>query len=103
MQVLVEKVKKQLDAKRFADFRQSIAAFMRGDADASAYHKRVESLGLSHLVSEMASLLPDPSKRAALLAAHEAASTSASRSCSTEPIGESDSDTTMIALINCAQ
>lgn len=72
VQVLVEKVKKQLDAKRFADFRQSIAAFMRGDADANAYHKRVQSLGLTHLVPEMASLLPDPSKRAALLAAHEA-------------------------------
>ena len=75
----MEKVKRQLDARRFSEFRQSIAAFMRGDADARAYHKTVETLGLAHLVPEMASLLPDPSKRAALLGAHEAASTSSSR------------------------
>lgn len=78
-QALLEKVKRQLDAKRFVEFRQSVAAFMRGETDARAYHKIVEALGLAHLVPEMASLLPEPSKRAALLSAHEAAASTSSR------------------------
>lgn len=79
VQALLEKVKRQLDAKRFMEFRQSVAAFMRGETDATVYHKIVETLGLAHLVPEMASLLPEPSKRAALLSAHEAAASTFSR------------------------
>ena len=40
-QVLIERVKKQLDAKKFAEFRQCGGAFLRGEMDAAAYHKEV--------------------------------------------------------------
>jgi len=49
-------------------------------ADLHPWILQVVSLGLSHLVVEMAVLLPDPAKKAQLLAAHEAASSSATAS-----------------------
>ena len=77
LQILIEKVKKQLSTQKFGEFRQSVGAFMRGEQDGQHYHAVVVSLGLSHLIPEMASLLTDPLKRAAVLSVHEAsASTS---------------------------
>ena len=78
LQVLLDKVKKQLSTAKFGEFRVSVGSFMRGHTDAQQYHAIVESLGLSHLIPEMASLLPDPTKRAELLSVHES-STSSSR------------------------
>ena len=79
MQILIEKVKRQLDARRFAEFRQEAAKFLHGEINAEAYHQHVCALGLYSLVPEMASLLPDPMKRAELLSVHEASSSSSGR------------------------
>ena len=78
-QILIEKVKRQLDARRFAEFRQEAAKFLHGEINAEAYHQHVCALGLFSLVPEMASLLPDPMKRAELLSVHEASSSSGGR------------------------
>lgn len=79
MQVLIEKVKRQLDAKKFGEFRAEAVRFASGDLSAAEYHTYVASLGLAALVPEMASLLPDAMKRAELLSVHEANPTTSGR------------------------
>lgn len=79
MQALIEKIKKQLDQKKFTEFRSEAGKFMSGSIDAATYHRQVVTLGLAPLVPEMASLLPDPLKRAELLSVHDVMPSSAGR------------------------
>ena len=72
-QALMDKIRQRVDNGGLDSFRREAAAYMRGDSDAAAYYGTVASLGLSGLVPDMAALLPDPGKRAALLSMHSAA------------------------------
>lgn len=71
VQALIEKIKRQLGPIMFTEFRQEAGKFMSGAIDAETYHREVASLGLASLIPEMASLLPEPLKRAELLSVHE--------------------------------
>ena len=69
----MEKIRQRIDSSGLDTFRREAAAYMRGESDAAAYYGTVASLGLSSLVPDMAALLPDQTKRAALLSMHSAA------------------------------
>ncbi|KAL4444334.1 hypothetical protein ABPG75_012071 [Micractinium tetrahymenae] len=74
---LVEKIRSQLDAQQFAEFRQQSGSWVRGDISSQQYHEAVAELGLVSLVPDLASTCPDAGKRAELLAVHKEAFASA--------------------------
>jgi hypothetical protein len=73
----MERIRERVDGAGLDAFRREAAGFMRGDTDVLAYYGTVASLGLAPLVPDMAALLPDPGKAAALLSVHDAAKTGA--------------------------
>lgn len=73
--ILIEKIRSQLDAGQFAQFRQQSAAWVRGETSSQQYHEAVAELGLVSLVPDLASTCPDGEKRAELLAVHREAFT----------------------------
>ncbi|PRW56692.1 LIM domain and RING finger isoform A [Chlorella sorokiniana] len=73
--ILIEKIRSQLDAAQFAQFRQQSASWVRGETSSQQYHEAVAELGLVSLVPDLASTCPDGTKRAELLAVHREAFT----------------------------
>lgn len=66
----MDKVRRQLSAEAFADFREQSGAFMRGALTAGKLHRRVAALGAAAVVPQLAALCPDADKRTQLLEAH---------------------------------
>ncbi|KAK9820561.1 hypothetical protein WJX72_011657 [[Myrmecia] bisecta] len=67
---LIDKIRRQLDADKFDEFKRESGAFMRGSLPASAFHQEILSLGLAAIVPELAALCPDAQKRNTLLEVH---------------------------------
>lgn len=59
-----------MDADRYAAFREIAGEYRQGAIDTPEYLSYVEQFGISHLVPEMARLLPDPWKQKELLDAY---------------------------------
>ncbi|KAG8067654.1 hypothetical protein GUJ93_ZPchr0005g15770 [Zizania palustris] len=62
---LVERIRSALgmDEDRYSAFKEIAGEYRQGIIDTSNYLSYVEQFGLSHLVPEMAGLLPDPQKQ----------------------------------------
>ena len=73
-QFLVERMQTALgmDRDRYAMFKEISGEYHQGVVNASSYLLYVEQFGLSHLVPEMARLLPDPHKQKELADAYYA-------------------------------
>jgi hypothetical protein len=71
---LVERVQTALgmDRDRYVMFKEISGEYLEGVINASSYLSYVEQFGLSHLVPEMARLLPDPHKQKELADAYYA-------------------------------
>ncbi|XP_062231081.1 uncharacterized protein LOC133928662 isoform X2 [Phragmites australis] len=69
---LVERMRAALgmDEDRYSAFKEIAGEYRQGIIDTSEYLSYVEQFGLSHLVPEMARLLPDPQKQRALADAY---------------------------------
>lgn len=65
--VLVQNIKERLGYECFASFRDATAAFQRNEVDGGAYMSLIDNLGLGSIVSEIAGLCPDPTKKDELL------------------------------------
>eukprot|EP00873_Tetraselmis_striata_P040719 jgi/Tetstr1/460983/TSEL_006135.t1 len=66
-QLLVQKIQQRVDADAFAAFKRESGKFMRHEIDAGAYFHKIAELGLVSLTAELASLCPEPQRRAELL------------------------------------
>jgi len=69
---LVERMRSALgmDEDRYSAFKEIAGEYRQGIIDTSEYLSYVEQFGLSHLVPEMARLLPDPQKQRELADAY---------------------------------
>ncbi|CAL4892746.1 unnamed protein product [Urochloa decumbens] len=69
---LVERMRSALgmDEDRYSAFKEIASEYRQGIIDTSEYLSYVEQFGLSHLVPEMARLLPDPQKQRELADAY---------------------------------
>lgn len=69
---LVERMRAALgmDEDKFSAFKQIASEYRKGDIDTSEYLSYVEQFGISHLVPEMAMLLPDHWKQQELVDAY---------------------------------
>ncbi|EPS68400.1 hypothetical protein M569_06371, partial [Genlisea aurea] len=69
---LVENMRAALgfDEKKFVAFRDISGDYRRGLIDSKAYIAHVNRFGLSHLVLELAQLLPDTEKQRELIEAY---------------------------------
>lgn len=69
---LVERMRAALgmDEDKFSAFKQIASEYRKGDIDTSEYLSYVEQFGISHLVPEMAMLLPDRWKQQELVDAY---------------------------------
>ncbi|OEL12886.1 hypothetical protein BAE44_0026095 [Dichanthelium oligosanthes] len=69
---LVERMRSALgmDEDRYSAFKEIAGEYRQGIIDTSEYLSYVEQFGLSHLVPEMARLLPDPQKQRVLADAY---------------------------------
>ncbi|XP_073283767.1 uncharacterized protein [Primulina huaijiensis] len=69
---LVEKIRSALgfDEEKFITFREISGEYRQGSMDAETYLAHAVQFGLSHLVPELASLLPDAQKQKALIEAY---------------------------------
>ncbi|TVU18465.1 hypothetical protein EJB05_34567 [Eragrostis curvula] len=69
---LVERMRAALgmDEDRYSAFKEIAGEYRQGIIDTSEYLSYVEQFGLSHLIPEMARLLPDPQKQRGLLDAY---------------------------------
>uniref|UniRef100_A0ACD5VHP9 Uncharacterized protein n=1 Tax=Avena sativa TaxID=4498 RepID=A0ACD5VHP9_AVESA len=72
--LLVERVQAELgmDQDRYAMFKEISGEYLQGVINAPSYLSYVEQFGLSHLILEMARLLPDPRKQKELADAYYA-------------------------------
>jgi len=70
---LIEKMRAALgmDEDRFSAFKEIASEYRQGIIDTSEYLSYVEQFGISHLVPEMARLLPDPQKQKELADAYD--------------------------------
>lgn len=71
---LIEQIQAGLEGneQEFSDFKEVSTLFRKGEMSAFDYHRHITRVGMSHLVPELARLLPDPVKRGELLDAHKA-------------------------------
>ncbi|KAK1437206.1 hypothetical protein QVD17_02994 [Tagetes erecta] len=71
---MVEKIRAGLgnDQEKYSDFKEVSAQYRQGVIDAETYLVYVEQFGLSHLVLDLARLLPDPNKEKELIAIYNA-------------------------------
>lgn len=73
VQAVIDKVRQRVSPEDFIHFKQQSGLFMRGEANAQAFHSQVVSLGLAALLPDLAALCPDATKRTDLLEVHRAA------------------------------
>lgn len=71
---MVEKIRAGLgnDEEKYSHFKEVSAQYRQGVIDAETYLVYVEQFGLSHLVLDLARLLPDPYKEKELIAVYNA-------------------------------
>ncbi|KAJ0449764.1 putative transcription factor interactor and regulator LIM family [Helianthus annuus] len=71
---MVEKIRAGLgdDHKKYSNFKEVSAQYRQGGIDAETYLVYVDQFGLSHLVLDLARLLPDPHKERELIAVYNA-------------------------------
>ena len=70
LQSLIEKARQQLSMADFSAFKQDSGQFMAGRLPAATLHSRIQALGMSSLVPDLAALCPDAQKRKELLQVH---------------------------------
>jgi len=68
---LMEKLRQELDDDTFMGFRMKSAEFLNDKASPEEYYHLIVGLGLADLISNLANLCPDASKRNALLNLHK--------------------------------
>ncbi|XP_076946026.1 uncharacterized protein LOC143617314 [Bidens hawaiensis] len=73
-QSMVDKIRAGLDndPEKYANFKDVSGQYRKGVIDASTYLVYVDQFGLSHLIPELARLLPDPHKEKELIAIYNA-------------------------------
>ncbi|KAK9070040.1 hypothetical protein SSX86_010439 [Deinandra increscens subsp. villosa] len=71
---MVEKIRAGLgdDQEKYSNFKEVSAQYRQGVMDAETYLVYVDQFGLSHLVLDLARLLPDPQKEKELIAVYNA-------------------------------
>ena len=69
-QVLIKKLKSQMDSATFQEFHSDAQVFLREGLSADVFHRRLVDRGLAHYVAEVASLCPILSRGQELLSVH---------------------------------
>lgn len=69
-QVLIKKLKNQMDKATFQEFHREADVFLRQSLSAEGFHARLVDYGLAHYIAEIANLCPSAAKRSELLDVH---------------------------------
>ena len=69
--LLMAKLKQELDPDTFTGFRMKSIEYLKGNTSAQEYYDLIVCLGLVELISDLANLCPDHTKRQALMDLHK--------------------------------